>query len=197
MAFYFSSDSPAPDKEKAEQAIKIQTEPAVEGAFYWFNDREVHWRPKEYWKPGTTVRVSIDVYGRDLGNGVWGEEDREATINIGDSVILRADGATHQMTVEKNGEVLRTIPVALGKPDFPSNNGVHVVTEHHATKIMDSTTYGLPLDQGGYRTEVKWAVRISNGGEFLHAAPWAAGDLGQRVSHGCTTTDEDAKWPDR
>lgn len=196
LAFYFSSDSPAPDKEKAEQAIKIQTEPAVEGAFYWFNDREVHWRPKEYWKPGTTVRVSIDVYGRDLGNGVWGEEDREATINIGDSVILRADGATHQMTVEKNGEVLRTIPVALGKPDFPSNNGVHVVTEHHATKIMDSTTYGLPLDQGGYRTEVKWAVRISNGGEFLHAAPWAAGDLGQRnVSHGCINmTDEDAKW---
>ena len=60
---------------------------------------------------------------------------------------------------------------------------------------MDSTTYGLPLDQGGYRTEVKWAVRISNGGEFLHAAPWAAGDLGQRnVSHGCINmSNADAK----
>ncbi|WP_460962554.1 L,D-transpeptidase [Parasphingorhabdus pacifica] len=196
LAFYFSSDSPAPDKERAEEAIRIKTDPQVEGAFYWFDDREVHWRPKEYWEPGTKVTVDIDVYGKKLGEGLYGEEDREATITIGDSVVLRADGASHQMSVEVNGSVQRTIPVALGKPDFPSNNGAHVVTEHHEKYLMDSTTYGLPLDDGGYKTEVKWAVRISNGGEFLHAAPWAAGDLGNRnVSHGCINmTDADAKW---
>lgn len=196
LAFYFSKDAPAPDKEKAEEAIRVQTEPAVEGAFYWFNNREVHWRPKEYWKPGTKVTVDIDVYGRDLGNGVWGQEDRKATITIGDAVILRADGATHQMSIEKNGEVIRTMPVSLGKPDFPSNNGVHVVTEHHATKVMDSSTYGLPVEAGGYRTEVQWAVRISNGGEFLHAAPWSVAQQGNsNVSHGCINmSTENAKW---
>lgn len=196
LAFYFSSDAPAPDKDRAEEAIKIQTEPAVEGAFYWFDDREVHWRPKEYWEPGTKVSIDIDVYGKQLGDGLYGDEDREATITIGDSVVLRADGASHQMAVEVNGSVQRTIPVALGKPEFPSNNGVHVVTEHHDKYLMDSTTYGLPLDEGGYETEVDWAVRISNGGEFLHAAPWAAGDLGKRnVSHGCINmTEADAKW---
>lgn len=196
LAFYFSKDAPAPDKARAEEAIRIRTEPAVEGAFYWFNSREVHWRPKEYWKPGTKVSVDVGVYGKDLGGGVWGQEDRSATITIGDAVILRADGATHQMSIEVNGAVQRTIPVSLGKPEFPSNNGVHVVTEHHETKIMDSSTYGLPVEAGGYRTPVSWAVRISNGGEFLHAAPWSVGDQGRRnVSHGCINMSmSDAKW---
>ncbi|WP_433871703.1 Ig-like domain-containing protein [Saccharopolyspora sp. CA-218241] len=72
LAFYFSADAPAPDKERAEQAIEIKTEPAVEGAFYWYDDREVHWRPKEYWEPGTKIELDINVYGKDLGNGVWG-----------------------------------------------------------------------------------------------------------------------------
>ena len=196
LAFYFSKDAPPPDKAKAEEAIRVRTEPAVEGAFHWFNSREVHWRPKEYWKPGTKVTVDIGVYGKELGAGVWGKEDRSATITIGDAVILRADGASHQMSIEVNGAVQRTMPVSLGKPDFPSNNGVHVVTEHHATKIMDSSTYGLPVEAGGYKTPVQWAVRISNGGEFLHAAPWSVGDQGRRnVSHGCINMSMDnAKW---
>ncbi|QGK69102.1 L,D-transpeptidase family protein [Allosaccharopolyspora coralli] len=196
LAFYFSADAPAPDKAKAEEAIKIHTEPAVDGEFYWFDDREVHWRPREFWQPGTEITINAQVYGKDLGNGVWGQEDRSATVTIGDSVILRADGASHQMSVEVNGQVQRTIPVSLGKPEFPSNNGTHVVTEHHATKLMDSSTYGLPVEQGGYMTEVDWAVRISNGGEFLHAAPWSVADQGRRnVSHGCINmSDADAKW---
>lgn len=196
LAFYFSKDAPPPDKAKAEAAIKIKTEPAVEGAFYWFNSREVHWRPKEYWKPGTKITVDADIYGHDFGRGVYGEEDRHARFTIGRSVILRADGASHQMSIEIDGAVVRTLPVSLGSPDHPSNNGPHVVTESHPVFHMDSTTFGLPLDQGGYSTDVKWAVRISNDGEFLHAAPWSVGDQGHRnVSHGCINmSDADSKW---
>jgi lipoprotein-anchoring transpeptidase ErfK/SrfK len=196
LVFRFSKNAPAPDKDKAQEAIRIRTEPAVEGAFYWYDDREVHWRPKDYWAAGTTVDVDIDVYGRELGDGVWGDEDRKATFHIGDRVVLKADGASHRMTVEKNGEVIRTMPVSLGKPDFPSNNGVHVVMSHHRKYLMDSSTYGLPVNDGGYRTEVEWAVRISNGGEFLHAAPWSVADQGNRnVSHGCINmSNADAEW---
>ncbi|WP_245776184.1 L,D-transpeptidase [Saccharopolyspora flava] len=196
LVFRFSKNAPAPDKAKAEEAIKVATEPAVEGAFYWFNSREVHWRPKDYWQAGTTISIDVNAYGHEFGPGLWGEEDRKATITIGDRVVLKADGASHQMSVEKNGQVIRTMPVALGKPEFPSNNGIHVVTEHHRKKMMDSTTYGLPLEAGGYQTEVEWAVRISNGGEFLHAAPWSVADQGHRnVSHGCINmSNENAEW---
>jgi lipoprotein-anchoring transpeptidase ErfK/SrfK len=34
--------------------------------------------------------------------------------------------------------------------------------------------------------EARWAVRISNNGEFLHAAPWSVAQQGRtNVSHGC------------
>lgn len=196
LAFYFSEDAPAPDKKRAEEAISIRTEPKVRGAFYWFNDREVHWRPKEHWKPGTRIDIDVDVYGRQLGDGLWGDEDRTAQITIGDAVRLHADGSSHQMTVKRNGELLRTLPVSLGEPANPSSNGTHVVTQKHDSYFMNSETFGLPVEQGGYQTEVDWAVRISNGGEFIHAAPWSVPQQGNtNTSHGCINLSEaDAKW---
>ena len=61
---------------------------------------------------------------------------------------------------------------------------------------MDSTTYGLALDAGGYRTPVKFATRISNGGEFVHAAPWSVAQQGrENVSHGCVNlSPANAQW---
>ncbi|HEX2299560.1 MAG TPA: Ig-like domain-containing protein [Pseudonocardiaceae bacterium] len=194
LAIYF--DEPIGNKRVAEESINVTTEPHVEGDFYWFSNKEVHWRPQEFWRPGTKVTTDIKIYGKDLGNGIYGQEDRKASFTIGDSVIARADGATHQMTVEINGVVVRTMPISMGRPDFPSNNGVHVVTERNAVKRMDSTTYGLSLDAGGYVTDVKWATRISNGGEFVHSAPWSVGQQGRsNVSHGCINlSPENAKW---
>lgn len=194
LAIYF--DEPISDKKAAQDAITVTTTPSVEGAFYWFSDKEVHWRPREFWKPGTQVTADIKVYGKNLGNGVYGQEDRTITFTIGDALIARADGATHQMTVEINGLIVRTMPISMGDSDFPSNNGVHVVTEQHANKTMDSTTFGLELTEGGYITQVKWATRISGGGEFVHSAPWSIRDQGRRnVSHGCINmSPENAKW---
>src|SRR5699024_10386151 len=59
-------DEPIADRQAAQDAIKVTTEPAVEGAFYWLNNAEVRWRPAEYWSAGTTVNVEVDIYGKDL-----------------------------------------------------------------------------------------------------------------------------------
>lgn len=196
VAFYFSKNAPPPDKAKVEQAIRVTTEPHVDGAFYWYNSREVHWRPQHFWQPGTQVTVDADIYGKDLGYGVYGQEDRHSSFRVGDAVVLRADGANHQMSVEVNGRVQQTVPVSLGKPEAPSSNGTHVVTTKYPDYVMDSSTFGVPADApGGYRTDVKWAVRISNSGEFLHAAPWSVAQQGHaNVSHGCINmSNADAK----
>jgi lipoprotein-anchoring transpeptidase ErfK/SrfK len=194
LAVYF--DEPIANKQEAEKSITVTTSPHVEGAFYWFSNKEVHWRPQQFWAPGTHVTVDIHIYGKDLGNGVYGQQDRTSHFTIGDAFIARADGATHQMTVEINGRVVRTMPISMGRPDFASANGVHVVTERNATKVMDSTTFGLALDAGGYIAKVQWATRISNGGEFVHAAPWSVAQQGNsNVSHGCINLSPDnAKW---
>ncbi|WP_231912662.1 Ig-like domain-containing protein, partial [Rhodococcus sp. EPR-157] len=60
-------DETITDKIAAQNAIQVTTTPAVEGAFYWVNDREVRWRPQNYWASGTRVDVAVNVYGRDLG----------------------------------------------------------------------------------------------------------------------------------
>ncbi len=194
LALYF--DEPIANKQEAENSITVTTSPQVEGAFYWFSNKEVHWRPQQFWAPGTNVKVDIRFYGKDFGNGVYGQQDRTSQFTIGDAFIARADGAAHQMTVEIHGRVVRTMPISMGRPEFPSANGIHVVTERNATKVMDSTTFGLALDAGGYMTKVKWATRISNGGEFVHAAPWSVAQQGNsNVSHGCINlSPENAKW---
>jgi lipoprotein-anchoring transpeptidase ErfK/SrfK len=63
--------------------------------------------------------------------------------------------------------------------------------------VMDSSTYGVPVDSpNGYRTPVEYAVRISNSGEFVHAAPWSVAQQGrENVSHGCINmSTENARW---
>ncbi|WP_073490100.1 L,D-transpeptidase [Streptoalloteichus hindustanus] len=189
-------DGPVARKDVVEQSVRITTTPAVDGAFHWFADNQLHWRPREFWAPGTRVAVEARVYGRDFGNGAYGAEDRRTSFVVGNAFVARADGAAHQMTVTINGEVANTMAISMGSPEFPSNNGVHVVTERHPQFLMDSTTYGLPLERGGYRLLVDWATRISNGGEFVHSAPWSVGDQGVRnVSHGCINlAPGNAKW---
>ena len=47
-----------------------------------------------------------------------------------------------------------------------------------------------------YDLRVKYAMRITSSGEFLHAAPWNAGHFGRRnASHGCVgMSTRDASW---
>lgn len=194
LSVYF--DEPIADRQAAENTITVTTTPHVDGAFYWFSKHEVHWRPQEFWEPGTQVTVEIHDYGKDFGNGVYGEEDRVSHFTIGDEFIAHADGTTHQMIVDVNGQTVRTMPISMGRPSSPSTNGIHVVTDRNATKVMDSTTFGLALDAGGYIAKVQWATRISNSGEFVHAAPWSVAQQGiTNVSHGCINLSPDnAKW---
>ncbi|CAL9618253.1 Putative L,D-transpeptidase LppS [Actinosynnema sp. ALI-1.44] len=192
----FDFDEPIADKAAAEAMISITTEPKVEGAFYWFDDEVVHWRPQSYWAPGTKITVNAKIYGKHLGNGVYGEEDRSFTVTIGDAIIHEADGASHQVVTKINGQVARTMPTSMGNAENATPTGTYVLMEKHADIVMDSRTYGLSLEAGGYVTPVKWATRMSHSGIFFHSAPWSIGDQGRRnVSHGCLNlSPENAKW---
>ena len=195
LAFYFSTN--IRDKAAAEKAIKITSEPATEGAYYWFDDSTVMWRPKEYWKSGTKVTIDARIYGKHLGNGTYGAEDRKAVVTIGDAVVMKADGKSHKMTVSINGKVAKTIPISMGKPGYETPVGTYVVMSEHTDYTMDSSTYGVPTDAAeGYRTHVEVATRMSNSGIFYHSAPWSVGDQGKRnVSHGCiNVSTENARW---
>jgi lipoprotein-anchoring transpeptidase ErfK/SrfK len=193
-------ENPVTDRKAALARMKVTTSVPTVGAWRWFSATEVHWRPKTYWKPGTKVALDTDLRGVSLGAGTYGSvnADRHIAFTIGASHVSIADAKTHRMKVWINGKLTKDFPASLGKevPGRFTHNGVHVVTDKKASMTMDSTTFGLALDAGGYRVPVKFATRISNGGEFVHSAPWSVAQQGkENVSHGCVNlAPANAQW---
>jgi lipoprotein-anchoring transpeptidase ErfK/SrfK len=195
---YFGA--PVTNQKAAVDHMTVKTSVPTEGAWHWFSSTEVHWRPRVYWKAGTKVSLDTSLYGVDLGGGTWGglNADRHIEFSIGNSHVSVADARTHQVKVYANGKLVRTLPASLGKevPGRYTKSGPHVVIDKNRVKKMDSRTYGLALDAGGYTASVQWATRISNNGEFLHSAPWSVAQQGHsNVSHGCVNlSPSNAQW---
>ena len=190
-------DENIPDRIAAQKAITVTTTPAVEGAFYWVSNREVRWRPRDFWVPGTTVDVAVNTYGTDLGDGLYGQQNRSARFTIGDRVIAEADDNTKTLTIRRNGEIVKTMPISMGKDSTPTPNGVYIIGDRYRELIMDSSTYGVPSNSpNGYRLEVDWATQMSYSGVYVHSAPWSVGSQGSaNVSHGClNVSPANAQW---
>ena len=56
----------------------------MNGAWHWFNDEEVRWRPKKYWPAGEKVTLRARLDGVEAGGGVWGVADRVVHFQIGE-----------------------------------------------------------------------------------------------------------------
>ncbi|WP_040356569.1 L,D-transpeptidase family protein [Corynebacterium capitovis] len=188
---------PPTDRDAAEKAISVTTSNNTAGAFYWVDSSYLLWRPETYWEPGTTVTVKAAIYGKELGDGVYGEGDSEVSFTIGDAVVTRVDDSTKTLTVYRNGEVVNSFPVSMGRDGtYATPNGTYVVGDRYEDLVMDSRTYGLALDAGGYVTSVKSATQLSYSGIYVHSAPWATWALGSvNQSHGCiNASPDDAAW---
>lgn len=195
LVFTFSQE--IPDKAAAERALRIKTEPEVEGAFYWFDDQTVHWRPKEWWDPHTKIDIDAMIYGKPLGDGIFGAQDEHADVRIGDKVVAVADGASYQMSVSINDQPPRSLPISMGRPGHDTPNGTYVVMSEHQGYTMDSSTYGVDVESSdGYKIWVETATRMSYSGIFYHSAPWSVYAQGEEhTSHGCINlSPEDASW---
>jgi lipoprotein-anchoring transpeptidase ErfK/SrfK len=95
--------------------------------------------------------------------------------------------------------VVQTFPMSMGMAagHHQTPNGTYYVLEKMPSVVMDSSTYGVPVNSSwGYKVTVDLAVRIDNSGNFVHSAPWSVGDQGKRdVSHGCINLGpSNAKW---
>lgn len=190
-------DRPVTNKTAVQQRLQVRSTPAQPGGWYWISPSEVHYRPATYWRPGTTVRLHAGVYGVDVGGGVYGETDRDIAFRVHDAWVAKADGATKKMQILRNGTVVKTMPISLGTTKNPTHIGRHVISAKSPTVIMDSATFGVrPGQPGYYREKVYFDERISNDGEFVHAAPWSTGSQGRsNVSHGCVNLSvANAKW---
>ncbi|CAN5488846.1 Ig-like domain-containing protein [soil metagenome] len=196
MPVIVTFDLPVTNEAAFEKQMSVTSVPKQAGAWHWLSNTEAHWRPKNYWKAGTQVSVDVGVNGVDAGNGIYGQEDRTVDFEVGDTHIYRVDAQTHQMKVFSNGKLLRTIPITTGKPGFVTRSGTKVIIEKFESKRMNSETVGITGSEAYDLDDVKYAMRLTYSGEFIHAAPWSVGSQGYaNVSHGCTgmSTDQ-AAW---
>jgi lipoprotein-anchoring transpeptidase ErfK/SrfK len=190
-------NEPVADRAAVERRLEVTSSKPVTGAWHWFTDTEVHYRPRDYWPSGAKVTLNARLAGTDAGDGVWGVADRTIRFRIGERHVSVVDVRTHRMKVVSGGRTLRVLPVSTGRERYPTTNGVHFVIEKTPVKLMDSSTVGIPRNSpGGYYQRVAWSVRISNSGEFVHAAPWSTGSQGRaNVSHGCINlSTANAAW---
>ncbi|MFD3743842.1 Ig-like domain-containing protein [Nocardia sp. NPDC058633] len=176
---------PVTNKAAVEKALTVTTDQDTEGAWAWLPDdggSRVHWRPKNYWTPGTTVHVAAKLYGVDLGGGAYGDADVTSDFTIGRSQIVIANAPSHRMQVVRDGATIFDFAVSYGEGNEPRNvtrSGVHVVTEKYEDFMMSNPPYYTNVRE-------RWAVRISNNGEFIHANPESLSAQGSsNVTNGC------------
>lgn len=200
-------DEPVGDRAAAERQLSVTTTPPVSGSWYWLDDQNAHWRPPQYYQPGTRVTVDANIYGVAVGDGLYGQQDSHASFLIGDSHVSVADDNTKQVSVYENGRLVRTMPTSMGMGgtkniagqsiSFWTQPGVYTVMGKANPVVMDSSTYGLPINSRlGYKETINYATRISTDGVYLHqldSTVWAQGNT--NVSHGCLNLNADnARW---
>ncbi len=185
---YFGTE-PA-DKTAVASHVTLTSVPAVEGSWAWIKHDDGRWgldfRTKDYWPAGTKVHLSANLFGVQLAPGAYGAADITSDFTIGRNQVVTADVNSHELVVKQDGNVVASYPASYGRgdntgdPNLITRSGVHIVSDFYETKLMSNPAYGY--------TDVpeKWAVRISDNGEFIHANPASSGAQGiSNVTHGC------------
>ncbi|MFD9353525.1 Ig-like domain-containing protein [Streptomyces sp. NPDC060031] len=183
-------DNPVKNKAEVEKQLKVTTSNNTEGSWGWFKDYSgkdrVDWRPKEYWKPGTDVKVDMNLNGVDSGQGGGlFARDYNTEFKIGKDRRMEVSLDSKKMSVTEDGQVVKTIPISAGTPggQKASWSGKMVLMSKEGTIRMDSQTVGLG---DSYDKMVDYSMRLTWSGMYVHAAPWNTGNFGRaNSSSGC------------
>jgi lipoprotein-anchoring transpeptidase ErfK/SrfK len=193
MPVVLTFDVPVKNKHEFEKNLHVTTSPAQVGTWHWYSSKEVRYRPKSYWKPGTKVKVNADINGVYAGAGVYGQNSTSTDFTVGRSQITKINLNSDVAKVYRNGKLVRRIYVSGGKPGWQTRSGIKLIMDKRYVTRMTNQMIGAREE---YDLKVKYAMRITSSGEFLHAAPWNAGYFGRRnASHGCVgMSTANAAW---
>lgn len=186
-------------RAEVEKRMRLRTVPAQAGSWGWLDDRQLMWRPRSFWTPGTKVTVHAPLHGLQTGRNKWVTADKGTSFTVGSSMISTVDTKAHTLTLRRDGRIIRTFPVSTGKPGplTETRRGTKVIIGRNDAFVMDSATVGIPKGSPDYyKINTKWNLRLTWTGEFVHSAPWSLGSQGsQNVSHGCTNmSPANAEW---
>ncbi|MGW4510996.1 L,D-transpeptidase [Streptomyces sp. NPDC004393] len=204
MPVSFDFDKAITDKKAVQSHITVTSSSGQQVVGHWFGTQRLDFRPEEYWKAGSKVTMKIDLDGVQGANGIYGVQKKTVTFTIGRSQVSTVDARTQTMTVVRDGQTLKTVPVSTGSPQHTTYNGQMVISEKFTQTRMNSQTVGLG---GEYDiADVPHAMRLTTSGTFIHGNYWynqGNPPFGREgTSHGCVGMadvqgaqgDTTAKW---
>ncbi|MEU6230688.1 Ig-like domain-containing protein [Streptomyces sp. NPDC047042] len=187
MPVSFTFDKPISDQAAVRSHITVTSSSGQQVVGHWFGAQRLDFRPEEYWKAGSKVTMKIDLDGVKGANGVVGVQKKTVTFTIGRSQVSTVDVNTQTMTVVRDGQTVKSIPISAGSPEFTTYNGQMVISEKLRETRMDSRTVNLA---NAYDIkDVPNAMRLTTSGTFIHGNYWynkgnpPFGRTG--TSHGC------------
>jgi len=189
MPVSFNFDKAITNKAAVERAIEVNTTSGQEVVGHWFGDRRLDFRPRDYWKAGSKVTVTLKLDGVQGGPGITGVQQKSFSFTVGRSQISTVDAEKKTMTVVRDGKKIKTIPITAGSPETPTYNGQMVISEKHKETRMNGATVGFTDDDGKGEydiPDVPHAMRLSTSGTFIHGNYWGGDSFGKvNTSHGC------------
>ncbi|MGW0705957.1 L,D-transpeptidase [Streptomyces sp. NPDC002643] len=204
MPVSFTFDKAITDKKAVQSHITVSSSSGQEVVGHWFGEQRLDFRPEEYWKAGSKVTMKIDLDGVEGANGLYGVQDKTVTFTVGRSQVSTVDVNTQTMTVVRDGQTLKTVPISAGSAQNPTYNGQMVISEKFTQTRMNGSTVGFG---GEYDIpDVPHAMRLTTSGTFVHGNYWYSRSNppfgSQGTSHGCVGLadaqgaqgDTEGKW---
>ncbi|MFE1953794.1 MULTISPECIES: L,D-transpeptidase [Streptomyces] len=190
MPVSINFDKAITNKADVQSHITVSSSSGQEVVGHWFNANRLDFRPEDYWKGGSTVTLKLDLDGVEGANGVTGVQQKTVTFKVGRNQVSTVDAKTKQMTVTRDGKVVKTIPISAGSPENKTYEGQMVISEKFKETRMNGATVGFTDDDGKGEYDIKdvpHAMRLSNSGTFIHGNYWGAKSIFGSVntSHGC------------
>lgn len=190
MPVSITFDKPIKDQKAVQAGITVSSTSGQEVVGHWFGNQRLDFRPEQYWQANSTVTLKLALQGVQGAPGIQGVQNKTVTFKIGRSQVSTVDTKTKKMTVTRDGQVLRTIPISAGSPDNPTYNGQMVISEKFKETRMDGSTVGFKNSEGKGEYDIKdvpHAMRLSTSGTFIHGNYWGSDSIFGSVntSHGC------------
>ncbi|OIK01625.1 L,D-transpeptidase [Streptomyces colonosanans] len=187
MPVSFTFDKAITHQKTVQSHITVTSSSGQQIEGHWFGAQRLDFRPEEYWKAGSKVTMKINLDRVEGANGVYGVQKKTVTFTIGRSQVSTVDAHTQTMTVVRDGQTVKTIPVSTGSPEHTTYNGQMVISEKFTQTRMNSQTVGMG---GEYDiSDVPHAMRLTASGTFIHGNYWynpSNPPFGrQGTSHGC------------
>lgn len=188
-----------PKKQRTDvaAALTVTGTPAVPaGRWRWLSDTTLAYRTDTFFPAHSTVTITAAPLSAPIKSGstMWwpASAPASATWAYGRALVTTISATKHSGVATVDGKVARKFKVSTGKSGYVTRSGIKTLTDKHRVQRM--TNQGVTNDEV-YDLQVPYAIRLTETGEFLHAAPWNSNIGYANTSHGCTNLRMgDAKW---